>query len=161
MTRRFSNRFTTISATVVLAVAAGGAAAASAAGGGARAQAARSATVMLRHTSIGTILTSASGATLYLFTRDRANQNSCVKVSGCNALWPPLAVSGSPTAGAGVRASLLSTIRLSNGTRQVTYAGHALYLFSEGERPGEVAYVGEKGSGGTWYAVNAAGGAVK
>jgi predicted lipoprotein with Yx(FWY)xxD motif len=127
----------------------------------ASAHSARTATVMLRHTSVGTILTSASGATLYEFTRDRTDQDSCVKISGCSSAWPALTVSATPSAGAGVSASLLSSIRLSGGARQVTYAGHPLYLFKAGEQPGATSYVGVQEFGGSWDAVNASGHAVK
>ncbi|MGD1058605.1 MAG: hypothetical protein ABR992_14460 [Solirubrobacteraceae bacterium] len=118
-------------------------------------------TVQLRHTSIGTILTSSSGLTLYEFTRDHTNADSCVKVSGCAQLWPALQSSGAPTAGAGVKASLLSTIRLSSGARQVTYAGHPLYLYSGDSSPADTSYVGAQQFGGKWYALNAAGHFVK
>ena len=123
--------------------------------------ASRAAKIGVRHTSIGTILVSASGRTLYEFTRDHARSNSCVKIKECSAIWPSLATSGKPTAGPGVRASLLSTITLHGGAKQVTYAGHALYLYSGDSGPGETSYVGEKAFGGTWYAINAAGHIVK
>ncbi len=103
---------------------------ASAQGPHATANAARSAKVGLRHTALGTILVSASGRTLYEFTRDRAHNNTCVKIGGCSEIWPALTTSGKPTAAPGVRASLLSTIKLPGGVKQVTYAGHALYLYS-------------------------------
>lgn len=125
------------------------------------AQASRVTKVNLRHTRLGTILVSSSGRTLYEFTRDRAHSNSCVKISGCSEIWPALTSSGKPSAGAGVRASLLSTIKLPGGSRQVTYAGHALYLYSADSGPGETSYVGEKAFGGTWYAINASGHTVK
>jgi predicted lipoprotein with Yx(FWY)xxD motif len=134
---------------------------ASAQSGGSSAHSARTFTVQLRHTSLGTILSSSSGSTLYLFTRDHASANSCVKVSGCPAAWPALEVSGSPTAGPGVQASLLSTIRLPGGGKQVVYAGHPLYLFSDNEKPGSVSYVGITEFGGEWEALNAAGRSVK
>jgi predicted lipoprotein with Yx(FWY)xxD motif len=114
------------------------------------------ATVQLRHTSLGSILVSSSGRTLYEFTRDRANKNSCAAIKGCSQAWPSLRASGKPTAGSGVKASLLST---SGG--QVTYAGHPLYLYSGDSGPGKTSYVGAKQFGGTWYALNASGGAVK
>jgi len=113
------------------------------------------------HTSIGTILTSSSGLTLYEFTRDQADANSCVKVSGCSRYWPALESSGTPTAGAGVKASLLSTIRLPGGSRQVTYAGHPLYLYSGDSSPADTSYVGAQQFGGKWYALNASGHFVK
>jgi predicted lipoprotein with Yx(FWY)xxD motif len=142
-------------------IAASASAAASARSGRSTASTSRVAKVVLRRTSVGTILVSASGHTLYEFTRDRANSNSCVKISGCSEIWPALTTSGKPTAGPGVRASRLSTIKLPGGRRQVTYAGHALYLYSADSRPGETSYVGEKAFGGTWYAINSSGRTVK
>ncbi len=129
--------------------------------GGPTAHASRAAKVGVRHTSIGTILVSASGHTLYEFTKDRAKTNSCVKISGCAEIWPALTTSGKPSAGPGLKASLLSTIKLRGGAKQVTYAGHALYLYSADSGPGETSYVGEKAFGGTWYAINPAGHTVK
>ncbi len=88
--------------------------------------AARAASVQLRNSSLGKILVDSSGFTLYEFSKDSRNKDTCVKVSGCSAVWPALTTHGSPTAGAGVKASLLSTIKLPGGARQVTYAGHPL-----------------------------------
>jgi predicted lipoprotein with Yx(FWY)xxD motif len=116
----------------------------------------RAATVQLRHTSLGSILVSSSGRTLYEFTRDHANRSSCAAISGCSEVWPSLKASGRPTAGPGVKASLLS----SHGG-QATYAGHPLYTYSGDSGPGETFYVGAKQFGGTWYAINGSGGAVK
>jgi predicted lipoprotein with Yx(FWY)xxD motif len=124
------------------------------------ARAGRATEVVLRHTSLGTILTTSSGFTLYEFTRDRTNENSCVKVRGCSQAWPALQTSGKPIAGAGVKASLLSSIRISGGSRQVTYDGHALYTYSADSR-GSTAYVGVSAFGGSWYAVSASGRTVK
>ena len=64
-------------------------------------------TVQLRHTSLGSILVSSSGRTLYEFTKDRGNKNSCVTISGCSTVWPSLKASGRPTPGAGIKATLL------------------------------------------------------
>jgi predicted lipoprotein with Yx(FWY)xxD motif len=125
------------------------------------AKATRVARVGLRHTGIGTILVSSSGRTLYEFTRDRTRTNSCVKIGGCPEIWPALKTSGKPTAGPGVRASLLSTITLPSGAKQVTYAGHALYLYSGDSGPGETSYVGVRAFGGSWYAINSSGHTVK
>jgi predicted lipoprotein with Yx(FWY)xxD motif len=114
-------------------------------------------TVQLRHTSLGSILVNSSGRTLYEFTRDHGNKNSCAAISGCSAVWPSLKASGRPTAGSGIKASLLST----TSGDQVTYAGHPLYTYSGDSGPGATSYVGAKSFGGAWYALNASGGAVK
>ena len=91
------------------------------------------ATVQLRHTSLGSILVNSSGRTLYEFTRDHGNKNSCAAISGCSSVWPSLKASSRPTAGSGVKASLLST----TSGHQVTYAGHPLYTYSWRQRPRE------------------------
>lgn len=125
------------------------------------ATASRAAKVGLRHTSLGTILVSSSGRTLYEFTRDRPRTNTCVKIRECSGTWPALKTAGKPIAGPGVRASLLSTIKLSGGVTQVTYAGHALYLYTGDSGPGQTSYVGEKAFGGRWYAIDASGRTVR
>ena len=119
--------------------------------------ASRPAKVMLRHTRLGTILVSSSGRTLYEFTRDHGARNSCLRISGCAELWPALQTGGRPIAGPGVRSSLLSSIRLPSGARQVTYAGHPLYLYAGDSGPGETSYVGENQFGGRWNALRASG----
>jgi predicted lipoprotein with Yx(FWY)xxD motif len=147
---------TYVSLAVVLASAASAATVASAQSSLPAAHSSRAATVQLRHTSLGSILVSSTGRTLYEFTRDRAGKNSCAAISGCSAVWPSLKASGRPTAGPGIKASLLSS---SGG--QVTYAGHPLYTYSGDSGAGETSYVGVKQFGGTWYAINASGGTVK
>lgn len=125
------------------------------------ARASRAAKIGLRHTSLGNVLVNASGFTLYRFTSDARNKNACVKISQCPSTWPALSTSGKPVAGPGVKASLLSTITLPGGIKQVTYAGHPLYRYAAAEERAETTYVGAMQFGGTWYAVNAAGNTVK
>jgi predicted lipoprotein with Yx(FWY)xxD motif len=123
--------------------------------------ASRVAKVQLRHTSLGNILVDGSGFTLYRFTSDPRNRDMCVKISECPGTWPALSTSGRPVAGHGVKASLLSTITLPGGRKQVTYAGHPLYLYKPAEERGETTYIGAMQFGGTWYGVNGAGTNVK
>jgi predicted lipoprotein with Yx(FWY)xxD motif len=118
-------------------------------------------TVQLRKTQLGKILSTASGYTLYEFTKDSSKKSACAKISGCLQAWPADEVSGKPDAGPGLKASLLSTIKLPKGGEQVTYAGHPLYIYAGDSGPGQTAYVGAKQFGGSWYALNAAGHAVK
>lgn len=145
----------------VLVSAASAATVASAQGSPPTAHSSRAATVGLRHTRLGEILVTSSGSTLYEFTKDHADKDSCAAIKGCSEVWPSLKTSGSPTAGSGVKASLLSSIKLPGGGKQVTYAGHPLYTYSGGYGPGETSYVGAKQFGGTWYAIDASGGTVK
>jgi predicted lipoprotein with Yx(FWY)xxD motif len=115
----------------------------------------------LRHTSVGTILVSSRGFTLYAFSRDAKNKDACQKIKECLKLWPAVTTSGRPLAGTGVKRSLLGTIRLANGTRQVTYAGHPLYTYVGDSAPGQTYYVNFSQFGGRWPAVNASGHEVK
>jgi predicted lipoprotein with Yx(FWY)xxD motif len=138
----------------------GGSYGAATSSGSSTAVAASTATVRLIKTSKGKILANRRGFTLYLFTADRRKVDRCVKKPGCAAVWPPLTVRGRPTAGRGVNAKLLSTIRLPNGKHQVTYAGHPLYRYTGDSGPGATSYIGFSAFGGIWYGVNAAGHAV-
>jgi predicted lipoprotein with Yx(FWY)xxD motif len=146
-------------AALVAAVAIGALAAAPA--GATSAHAARTEKIQLRRTSHGKVLVDASGFTVFRFSKDPAKKNTCLTVSECSTTWPALTTSGQPTAGPGVSSSLLSTIKLSNGQRQVTYAGHPLYRYALASERGETAYMGVKQFGGTWFAVSASGANVK
>jgi predicted lipoprotein with Yx(FWY)xxD motif len=145
----------------LLASAVSAAAIADAQAGSTSATAARVARVQLRKTKLGPILVNSSGFTLYRFMIDPRNKDRCVMVSECPHVWPALTTSGRPVAGPGVSSALLSTIRLPNGKKQVTYAGHPLYMYAPSTEAGETAYVGVEQFGGTWDAVNAAGRPVK
>jgi predicted lipoprotein with Yx(FWY)xxD motif len=108
------------------------------------------ATVDVGSTSLGNVLV-AGGRTLYLFTPDANGTSTCY--GQCASTWPPLLTSGPPVAGAGVDAALLGTTTRTDGSVQVTYAGHPLYLFA---RDGAGQTNGE-GYGGLWYAVTPGG----
>jgi len=126
-----------------------------------RAHRSATATVELRETAVGMILVNSSGFTLFEFSKDKKNKDKCVSITGCTGTWPPLEVSGMPTAGTGVNTSMLGTIKLSTGGTQVTYDGHPLYGYVGDTAAGETSYVGVKAFGGTWYALSAKGKKVK
>ncbi len=118
--------------------------------------------VYLRKTKLGKILVNTAGTTLFEFSKDPPKTDTCVKHTGCTTNWIPQAESGKPTAGPGARSSLLSTINVKAlGERQLTYAGHPLYIDARATGPGQTSYVGTKEFGGTWDAINAKGRAVK
>jgi predicted lipoprotein with Yx(FWY)xxD motif len=145
----------------VLASAASASAVAGAQAGLPVAHASHATKVELRHTELGKVLVDSSGDTLYRFTKDSRDKDVCQSISKCSVTWPPLTSSARPVAGPGVKSSLLSTIKLSNGARQVTYAGRPLYRYAETSEAGETAYVGAEEFGGKWYALNAAGSTIK
>jgi len=72
--------------------------------------------VKTKSTSLGTILVTGSGKTLY------ADTGSCT--GGCLQIWPPLAAKGKLEAKGQAHAAMLGK---SHG--QVTYHGHLLYTF--------------------------------
>jgi predicted lipoprotein with Yx(FWY)xxD motif len=119
-------------------------------------------TIKLGKTSLGNVLTKNSGFTVYVFTRDKQkNKDTCVKVKGCTSIWPPVTTKAKPVAGKGVKTSLLGSIKLPNGSRQVTYNGHPLYGYIGDSAARQTDYVGIRQAGGIWYAINAAGKVVK
>lgn len=122
--------------------------------------AASASTVRLATTSKGKILVNSRGFTTFQFTADHPGSDHCVKVSGCTSNWLPLTVKGRPTAGSGVKKSLLGTIKLPNGSHQVTYAGHPLYTYAGDSSPANTGYIGATSFGGTWLAVSVSGTAV-
>jgi predicted lipoprotein with Yx(FWY)xxD motif len=114
----------------------------------------------LRKTRAGTILVDSRGFTLYAFTKDSPNRDACARIPRCLTVWPALTVKGKPTLGPRVKRSLVGTIKV-NGQRQVTYAGHPLYLYIADRSPGQTYYINILQFGGRWPAVNAAGHEVK
>lgn len=105
--------------------------------------------------SLGSILVNSNGRTLYLFTADVGMHSACT--GACVTKWPPLLTTGKPIADAGLTASKLSTITRSDGTRQITYNGHPLYLFVKDHKPGDVKGQGVIAFGGAWFALSPSG----
>jgi predicted lipoprotein with Yx(FWY)xxD motif len=127
--------------------------------GTAAASIAAKARVNVRTTSLGKILVTAQGRTLYLFVPDKRGRSTCY--GSCASYWPPLLVTGKPTAGTGVKASLLGVTIRKDGKHQVTYNGHPLYTYVGDSAAGKTSGEGLNLSGGLWWVVSPAGRAVK
>jgi predicted lipoprotein with Yx(FWY)xxD motif len=110
--------------------------------------------------TFGIILASANGRTLYRYTVDSKGVNRCSSNATCKKSWPALLMKAGakPTAGSGVSAAKLGTIKAANGMRQVTYAGFPLYFFVGDKAAGQTK---GQGFGATWYVVNTKGELVK
>jgi predicted lipoprotein with Yx(FWY)xxD motif len=108
-------------------------------------------TIDTASTSLGNILVDAGGRTLYLFENDTATKSACS--GACAVAWPPLRALGG-TAGAELQPSSVGTIKRSDGTVQVTYNGHPLYLFSGDRNPGDVNGQGSTAFGARWFVVS-------
>jgi predicted lipoprotein with Yx(FWY)xxD motif len=111
--------------------------------------------VQVASTHLGRVLVTSKGRTLYLFTKDSGKKSTCSGM--CATFWPPLLTGSKPTAGHGVRASLLGTTKRSDGKTQVTYHGHPLYGFAKDKKPGDINGEGVTAFGGGWFAVSPAG----
>lgn len=157
--RRGLRRLAVVLAGVTLTAACGGTSGGTPAGStSSAASAGGGATVSLASIpSLGQVLVDGRGRTVYLFEKDSGGTSACT--GACAAVWPPLTVSGQPTAGPGVQQALLGTIARPGGGMQVTYNGHPLYGFVKDTGPGQAKGQGVNGFGGLWYAVTAAGSA--
>jgi len=122
----------------------------------ARPSAARAtATVATAKGKLGAMLVGPNGHALYLFLLDKHGKSACYGT--CAKYWPPLTTSATPKAGHGVKASLLGTVRRTNGTLQVTYDKHPLYYFVEDKKAGMTKGEGVVASGAKWYLVKPGG----
>jgi hypothetical protein len=99
----------------------------------------------------GKALKSSSGKPLFVLVGGNCDKS-------CEGTWPPLTVSGKPSAGSGVTASMLGTAKSASGKTQVTYSGQKLYTFT-----GPTAGSGEgmASDGGVWYLIGANGKPIK
>jgi predicted lipoprotein with Yx(FWY)xxD motif len=102
------------------------------------------------------VLTTSSGQAVYLLTADPAGGSKCS--GSCATDWPPLVATQSLRAGPGVKASLLSTFKRTDGKEQVMYNHHALYTH---KGQGAASGAGLASDGGIWYLVSPSGSAVK
>ena len=141
-----------------LGLGAAGAAVVSSAGAASRsAYAAAGARITAHHSRYGTVIFTGQGRAIYLFARDHG-KSACY--GACAKAWPPVLTKGKPTAGTGVRANLLGTVRRKDGTQQVTYAGHPLYRFVNDKKAGEITCQNVSQFGAKWLVVTPAGKAV-
>jgi predicted lipoprotein with Yx(FWY)xxD motif len=114
-------------------------------------------TISVRSTAYGKILVNSKGDTLYLWAKDKNDKSACS--GGCLAVWPFVLISGKPTAGSGVNAKLLGTIKVKGGN-EVTYNKHPLYTYISDVKPGIISGEGNKSFGAPWWVVSTAGDAI-
>jgi len=115
----------------------------------------RAATIRTQHGALGTFLADGQGRTLYLWEADTGSSSTCS--GACAEAWPPALTSATPRAAGDVKASLLGTTKRSDGTTEVTYAGHPLYRYAGDRTPGDTAGQGSQGFGAGWYVLDTSG----
>lgn len=103
-------------------------------------------TVSTGSTSLGTVLTTPQGLTLYYFTPEKGGVVACT--GGCAATWPPLKATGAPSAPASVTGTL-GAVALSDGSMEVTYNGWPLHTYAADTAAGQT---NGQGIGGKWFA---------
>ena len=107
-------------------------------------------------TSLGTVLVSPSGRTLYGLTNDTKTHSSCS--GACASIWPPVLVGQGWTVAPGLDRGTFSTIVRADGSRQLVAGQWPLYSYSGDTEPGDV---NGEGSGGVWFAAGTDGVLVK
>lgn len=109
-------------------------------------------TLTVRKTTIGYVLATGTGMTVYWYSDDARGSGKSSCTGGCLAAWP--AVTGSPVAAAGVRLSgKLGTITRPGGVVQATYNGYPLYTYAADMSAGSTS---GNGVGGVWHIITGA-----
>ena len=101
-----------------------------------------STTVSAKKTSLGMILVTSSGKTLYLDKADKPPHFACK--GGCLTIWPPLKANGTLKATGGAKAADLGKVK-GPGGEQVTYKGHPLYTFVTDSKSNPTSGEGQNG----------------
>jgi len=105
---------------------------------------------------VGLVLVDGSGHTLYILTSEKGGTVTCTNATGCTKAWPPAVLPSGVThgsAGVGVTATLLGTVKDSAGALRLTYASYPLYRFSGDAGGGTAKGEGITSFGGTWEAM--------
>jgi len=118
------------------------------------AEAAGEGSIVLVDSALGKIIVDGdeSGKTVYAFTPDSAGTPTCY--DECATNWPPVVVEGTPSAGTGLDASLLTVVDRTDGTKQLKYGDWPLYYFAGDKAAGDT---NGQGVGTKWYVIGADG----
>ena len=106
---------------------------------------------------VGKVLVDSEGMTLYYFQKDQKGSGKSKCEGACAEAWPPLTAEGEPEAMTGVKTAMLGTIKRSDGSTQVTYAGWPLYTYVGDTKPGEDNGTDSKAFGASWYPLHSNG----
>jgi predicted lipoprotein with Yx(FWY)xxD motif len=106
--------------------------------------------IALADSQFGRMLVDSRKQAIYIFEKDPKGKTVCY--GECAAAWPPVFTKADPRAGAGVKSSLLGTVKRRDGRLQVTYAGKPLYFYAH-EDPGVVLCHNVNLNGGLWWVV--------
>jgi predicted lipoprotein with Yx(FWY)xxD motif len=109
-------------------------------------------------TTLGQAVGSIAGIVAYTDTAENGNHFVCTS-SSCTTTWHPWLTDGAKVrAAAGVQQSLVGTVKRPDGTVQMTYGGHPLYLYAHTK---QAVQANAQGAGGVWYVVGTDGNVIK
>jgi predicted lipoprotein with Yx(FWY)xxD motif len=114
-------------------------------------------TIKTGDSQFGDVLFDGDAQAIYYFDKESGSKSECY--GACAEAWPPVLTEGEPRAGTRVQQGLLGTTQRDDGTTQVTYDGHPLYLYAH-EGPNQVTCHDVSEFGGLWLAVQPNGQAV-
>jgi predicted lipoprotein with Yx(FWY)xxD motif len=114
------------------------------------ASAAAGTTIKAGDSQFGDVLFDGDDQAIYYFDKESGSKSECY--GACAEAWPPVLTKGEPKAATGVQQRLLGTTQREDGTTQVTYDGHPLYLYAH-EGPNQVTCHDVSEFGGLWLAV--------
>jgi predicted lipoprotein with Yx(FWY)xxD motif len=106
--------------------------------------------IITADSEFGPMLYDASGQPIYLFTAESGDRPACY--DDCAEDWPPVLTTDAPRGAADVRPRFLGSTRRTDGSTQVTYAGHPLYYYAH-EGKYQVLCHDVEEHGGTWLVV--------
>ncbi len=117
-------------------------------------EAAAGGSIVLVDNALGKIIVAGdeSGKTIYAFTPDSAGTPTCY--DACAENWPPVVPEGTPAAGAGLDAALLTTVDRTDGTKQLKYGDWPLYYFAGDAAAGDT---NGQGLNSKWFVIGADG----
>src|SRR6202034_3494930 len=99
----------------------------------------------------GPTLTLKDGDTIYRLVKDSKDKSVC---SGkCATIWTPVLLAAGQSTPVGVGVTHLGSFTRSGGTKQVTYEGIPLYLFTGDKKAGAVKG-NVKDTWGQWWSIN-------
>jgi predicted lipoprotein with Yx(FWY)xxD motif len=105
-------------------------------------------TLMLARINAELVFVGSRGKAVYTFDNDAANVSNCN--GGCAVTWPPYFYGETIVLPSTLNVNNFGTITRADGTKQNTYIGKALYLYSTDVNRGTV--LGD-GVGGVWHKI--------
>jgi predicted lipoprotein with Yx(FWY)xxD motif len=109
---------------------------------------------------VGNVVVDGRGRTVYILTSAAKKNVPCSDASGCTGVWPDLPLpdgTSGATAGSGLGASLLGTMKLADGETYPTVNGYLVYEYTGDTGSGQANGQGIQSFGGTWYVLDSSG----